>query len=122
MLSLSSVERSFLVNSWIWSSFCSRRSFACESVVTMSDGVALDSSKSKDLFSQNVSFVHLFWHYAFKEEAEVSAVDAAIHRMHVRKTEGAPLQSLEPDGQSIAIPIKQFDHGSTAVAEYEKRS
>jgi len=38
----------------------------------------------------------------------------------VRRAKSPLLESLEPDDESVPVPIKELDHAAPAIAEYEQ--
>ena len=74
----------------------------------------------QQLFFQNIPFIHFFWGHSLKEETQLKAIDAAVLCQDVRKVESTPFESLEPDDESIPVPIKELDHTAPPIAEYEQ--
>ena len=63
---------------------------------------------------------HLFRDHSFKQKTELAALDAAVCGTHTGNDEGTLLQSFVPDGQTVAVPIEQFDHVPSTVAKYKQ--
>lgn len=64
-----------------------------------------------------ISFTHFFGDHSFQQQTEISPVDPAVFGTPIRQAEGALLQTLIPDGQSIAVPIEQFDPVAVSVTK-----
>jgi hypothetical protein len=69
-----------------------------------------------------IPFAHFFRDHAFQKKAEIPPIDPAIFGPHLRQAEGALFQTLIPDGQTVAVPIKQFNPVAVAVTKYKQRT
>jgi len=74
----------------------------------------------QQLFFQNIPFIHFFWGHSLKEETQLKTIDAAVLGQDVRKVKSTPFESLEPDDESVPVPIKELDHTASPIAEYEQ--
>ena len=64
-----------------------------------------------------IPFTHFFGDHTFQQQVEIPPIDPAIFGAHIRLAEGALFQTLIPDGQSVAVPIEQFDPVAVSVAK-----
>jgi hypothetical protein len=67
-----------------------------------------------------ISFTHFFGDHPFQQKAEIPPVDSAVFGTPIRQAEGALFQTLIPNGQSVAVPIEQFDPVAVSVAKDEQ--
>ena len=64
-----------------------------------------------------ISFTHFFGDHPFQQKAKIPPVDPTVFGAPIRQAEGALFQTLIPDGQSIAVPIEQFDPVAVSVTK-----
>lgn len=69
-----------------------------------------------------ISFTHFLRDHSFQQKVKVPSVDPAVFGAPIRQAEGALLQTLIPDGQSIAVPIEQFDPVAVSVTKDKQRT
>jgi len=74
----------------------------------------------QQLFFQNIPFIHFFWGHSLQQQTQLKTVDAAVLCQDVRRAESAPFESLEPDDESVPVPIKELHHTAPPIAEYEQ--
>lgn len=74
----------------------------------------------QQLFIQNVPPRYFFCHHSLKKESQLQSINAAIQGTLIRQPEAALLQSLVPQGESVAVPVEALEEVAAAVEEDEE--